>query len=73
MRSGGARVASAALRLRGHDAVLVIDNRPVVIFRTAAGLSVIVRIRYITPDRPAATHLASAGPGTAGARSELKR
>jgi cytochrome c-type biogenesis protein len=47
--------------LRGRDAVLVIDNRPVVIFRMAAGLSVTARIRYIRPDRPAATHLASAG------------
>jgi len=43
---------SAAFRLRGHDAVLVIDNSPVVIFRTSAGLSVIARIRYIRPDQP---------------------
>jgi len=43
---------SAAFRLCGHDAVLVIDNSPVVIFRTSAGLSVIARIRYIRPDQP---------------------
>jgi hypothetical protein len=42
---------------------LVIDNNPLVIFRTAAGLSVIARIRYIRPDQPAA---APPGLGRAG-------
>jgi cytochrome c-type biogenesis protein len=44
---------------------LVIDSSPVVIFRTAPGLSVIARIRYIRSDQPAAPLPALAGKGVA--------